>query len=73
MRRVKAGDIQVLGQLSAMQRFVEVVVEVWVNNIKLGNRRLLSSEYNATANVIKAVIVVIGLVGKPAIVIEDIL
>ncbi len=28
MRRVKVGDIQVLGQLSAMQHFVEVIVEV---------------------------------------------
>jgi hypothetical protein len=73
MRRVKVGDIQVLGQLSAMQCFVEVIVEVGVTNIKLGNRRLLSLEYNATVNVMEAVIVVVGLVRKPTIVIEDIL
>jgi hypothetical protein len=73
MRRVKVGDIQVLGQLSHMHCFVEVVVKVRVNDNKLGNRRFLLSEYKSTVNVMKAVIVVVGLVRKPAIIIEDVL
>jgi hypothetical protein len=67
------GDIQVLGQLSAMQGFIRVIVEFWVNNIKLGNGRFFLSEYNTTLDVIKKIIIVICLVKKPVIVIEDVL
>jgi hypothetical protein len=72
LRRVEVGHIQVLGQLSAMQSFIKVIVEFWVNDIKLGNGRLLSLEYNATINVMKTIIVVVCLVKKPAVIIEDV-
>ena len=40
LRRVEVGNIQVLGQLSTMQGFIEVIVGFRINNIKFGNRRL---------------------------------
>ncbi len=72
MRKVEVGYIQILGQLSTMQRFVKVIVEVRVNDI-MGNRILLFLEYNAIVNVMEAVIVVVSLIRKPTIVIEDVL
>jgi hypothetical protein len=74
MRRVEVGDIQVLGQLSAMQHFIKLIVEVQANNIKLGKRRFLLSEYNTTIDVMEVVVItVVGLDRKPAIVKGDIL
>jgi hypothetical protein len=55
-----------------MQCFVKVIVEVRVRDIKLGNRRLILSEYNTTINVMEAVIIAVGLIRIPAIVIEDV-
>ncbi len=73
MRRVKVRDIQVFGQLSAMQCLVEVIMKVQVNDIKLRNRRLPSSEYNTTIDIMQAVVVVVGLVREPKITIKDVL
>ncbi len=73
MRRFKVRDIQLCGQLSAMQGFIAVIVKFWVNNIKLWNGKLFTSEYNATAYVIKTIIIVVCLAWKPMIIIEDVL
>jgi hypothetical protein len=51
-----------------MQGFIEVIVEFQVNNIKLGNRKLFTSEYNATIDVMKMIIIVICLIGEPAVI-----
>ncbi len=45
----------------------------WVNDTKLGNRRLLLLEYNATVNIMEAIIKVIGLAREPTIIIKDVL
>jgi hypothetical protein len=72
MRRVKARDIQVFGQLSTMQCLIELITKGLVNNIELHNRRFSSLEYN-TINIMQAVVVVVSLVRESTIVVKDVL
>ena len=71
MRRVKVRDIQVFGQLSAMQCLVEVIMKVQVNDIKLRNRRLPSSEYNTTIDIMQVVVAFVSLIRESTIIIKD--
>jgi hypothetical protein len=73
MRRVKGRDIQVSGQLSAMQCLIKVIMKGRVNDIELRNRRFPSSEYNTTINIMQAVVVVISLVRESTIVVKEVL
>ncbi len=73
MRRVKVRDIQVSGQLSAMQHIIEVIMKGWVKDIELGNRRFPLLEYNTTVNIMQAVVIVVGLVRESTIIVKDVL
>jgi hypothetical protein len=66
-------DIQVFGQLSALQHLIKVIMKGWVNDIELQNRRLPLSEYNTTVNIMQAVVIVVGLVRESTIIIKDVL
>ncbi len=56
-----------------MQGFIKVIVELRVNDIKLGNRKLFTLEYNATFDVMNKIIIVVCFIREPTIIIEDVL
>ncbi len=71
MSGVKVGDIQVLGQLSAMQCLIKLVMKGRVKDIKFWNRRFPPSEYNATVENMEAIVAFISLIRESTIVVKD--
>jgi hypothetical protein len=73
MSGVKVGDIQVLGQLGAMQCLIKLIMKGRVNNIKFWNRRFPPLEYNATIYIMQAVVTCDSLIRESTIIVKEVL
>ncbi len=72
MRRVKVRDIQVSGQLSAIQCLITLIMKGRVNYIELQNRRFPSSEYDTTVKIMQVVVIVVSLVRESMVAVKDV-